>query len=184
MRMRRRPRRYRAGRRWLAAFAMLLWLGMTLSGAPPSGETASPDPGDPCFDSLAAVHQPTAKLTKDVIARFLRAVHSSDCQNNLEFEEWSTETIYDLMQDAPEPFFGALMRSPEPVQASVVKALDGPVDLFVDYSAIYESISTGVRDKRLREYALGIFTPHYQRHLKEQREWERLNGPQGKARQG
>lgn len=184
MSVRRYPRSDRAGRGKPAALAMLVWVGLALSGAPGSSETVSPDSGDTCFDALAAVHQPMATLTQDAVARFLRAVHSKACRDDLDFEEWSTETIYDLMQDAPETFFRVLMRSPKPVQASVVNALDGPVDLFVDYAAIYESISTGVRDKRLREYALAIFTPHYQRHLKEQREWERLNTPRGKAPQG
>ncbi len=166
------------------ATAMLFSLLLHPLGVPAWGETVPADPDDACLESLAAVHQPMTALSKDAVARFLKSVHSDHCRDHLEFEEWSTETIFDLMQDAPETFFGVLMHSPEPVQASVVKALDSPVDLFVDYPAVYESISTGIRDTRLRDYALSIFTPHYQRHLKEQKEWEQRYKPKGTAEQG
>lgn len=137
-----------------------------------------------CLGSLAAVHQAQPTLSEQAVAQFLRSVHSEDCWSDLAFEEWSVETLYDLMQDAPETFFGALRQAPPPVQASVIKALDDPADQFIDYAAIYESISTGVRDKRLRDYALQIFSPHYQRYLKEQKQWERLDKPKGEAQEG
>ncbi len=168
----------------LTATALLLSLHMGSSGSPVAAETVPPDPDDGCLESLATVHQPKLQENKEAIAQFLRAVHSDECQKSLEFEEWGTETIYDLMQDAPETFFSVLMQVPPPVQASVITALDQPADQFIDYAAIYESIRTRVRDKQIRDYALRIFTPHYQRHLKEQQEWERLEPPQGKDQQG
>ncbi len=168
----------------LMATIVPLLLHMSLSNSLDAAETLPPDPEDRCLESLAGVHQPNPKQSREAVEQFVRAVHSDECRRSLEFEEWSTETIYDLMQDAPETFFTVLMQAPPPVQASVITALDHPADQFIDYAAIYESISTGVRDKRLRDYALRIFTPHYQRYLKEQKEWERLETPKGKARQG
>lgn len=184
MRVRACPHGHGAGRWTPRATVLLLWLLLTLPGLSAWGQTVPRDPDDACFESLGAVHQTMAKPSDDVVARFLQSVHSDDCRGNTEFEEWSTETLFDLMQDAPETFFRVLMHSSKPVEASVVKALESPVDLFIDYPAIYESINIGVRDARVRDYALQIFTPHYQRHLKEQKEWEERNRPKGEARQG
>lgn len=184
MRLESRPHGQAAASRALQTAACLLPLLLALSGSPIAAESVRPDADDPCFDSLAGVHQAPLKLSEDAVARFLRSVHSGDCQSDLEFEAWSTETLFDLMQDTPETFFRVLMKASPSVQASVITALDNPADEFIDYSAIYESITTGVRDKRLRDYALRIFTPHYQRHLKEQKAWERLDRPTGKAQPG
>lgn len=165
-----------------AAIALVLPLLVAFSGATASAQPPPLDPQDACFDSLGGVYRQMGDLTEEAVARFLRAVHSTECRDDLDFAEWSTETLYDLMQDAPETFFRVLRRSPTPVQDSVVDTLESPAGPFIDYPGIHESISTRVRDKQLREYALRIFAPFYQRYLKEQRAWERLDGPTDRSR--
>ncbi len=128
-----------------------------------------------CIRAVADINKVSSKVTDENIRKYLDSLVSDICRGNVEYAEWSNESIFLLMEKMPEKFFALLKQSNFNIQDAIRHELEHPIHDMINYPNIMDSIKSGIKDESLRTYAVKLFSPYYERHIKEVRKWEETN---------
>lgn len=128
-----------------------------------------------CVNVVAAVNRPATEITSKAIDDFLYSLIAPGCRGNVEYAEWSSETVFHLMEDVPSLFFARVKALGREMEDAVVRELKQPIHDMLNYPAIYDSIKTKVSEQGVRTYAMKLFEPFYWDHIEYVRKWEKRN---------
>lgn len=130
--------------------------------------------GEQCIKAVARVDSESSQPSKNDVRIFLDSLISKACQRNVEYLEWSNEATYNLMRKSPVLIFSAIRESSAEIKGKIIKILEEPIHDGINYPEINKSIN-GIKDKDLKEYAVTLFSPYYNRHLEYVEFWENKN---------
>ncbi len=124
---------------------------------------------------VAAVDQEADAVTYSEIESFLNTFRDPGC-TSVEHSEWANEMVFTLMDRAPEEFFRALKSADSAIEEAIfVDVLDHPINDFINYPAIMRAIESKIADDEIRRYAIDIFGPYYEEHIRYREAWEKEN---------
>ena len=109
---------------------ILLVLCLTASGQ---------DPCNKCdIEKIRAVNENLTALTSEIISNFLCTLDNS-CKTSAEFSEWSNETIFKVLDNAPKVFLQVAAKNGNNISILLTE-IQNPIHDTIDFQSIYSKL--------------------------------------------
>ena len=100
------------------------------------------------------MHENLENISEDLMFRFLQTF-GSECKNNVEFSEFSNETLFKVIQKQPELFGETLDKNKSDIEFdSILFELENPLHDLIDLDLTKERISELEINKETKEKLL------------------------------
>jgi len=97
------------------------------------------EPCDKCdLEKVRIVNQHLGSLTAQMISEFLCTFDNS-CRNNVEYSEFSNETLFAVLEKAPNLFFQVVSRG-QTDNSIILQEIENPISDLIDLQKIYDKI--------------------------------------------
>ena len=94
------------------------------------------------FDILALLEGTKEKPSQDAISSFVCTFSKDKCAENVEFEEFYTELLFDLLAYSPKKLLNSLSKTNLNQRLSIIKMMESPVNDLYEISELIDTINS------------------------------------------